>query len=133
VTCAFYTRLLQNACNLKPSDLHWFCSGRRQMALGDQISSYELLSKMLVAMVWCRPDGEYNSPVVCGSMIAPGARMFVSWERRVLSGCLYDGQMPRPGIATECVWVHVWTGETVYLYTYRDHVQWVGLKRNLLR
>jgi hypothetical protein len=108
--------LFQKARNLKPSDLHRFCGAREQMALGDQISSYGLLSNIGVVkhlVVWCRPDGEHKSPVVCGPMMTWEARMFVSWERRVSSGRLCDGQLPRPGIPSECVMVHVWCGDLV--------------------
>ena len=136
LTRAIYTGRTQNACNLKPSDLHRSHSARKQMALGDQISCYELLSKIRVANCGVMQTGRGKadmSPVVWGPMIAPGTRMFVSWELRVMSGCLCGGQMPRPGIPTECVWVRVWSGDTKYLYTYKDRVDGVGRKRNLLR
>jgi hypothetical protein len=52
LTHSIYTRLNQNACSLKPSDLRRFCSARKKMALGDQISAYELLSKIRVATAY---------------------------------------------------------------------------------
>ena len=134
---AFYTRRVQNACNLKPSDLYRFCSARKQMALGDQTSCYELLSKIRVAelfVVWCWPEGD-TCHLSCVVRWSPGAQGCL-----LRASCVVRVPVWRPGASSSdsyrvCMGPRViwWSGDTVYLYTCKDRVEGVGRKRNLLR
>jgi hypothetical protein len=133
LTRAFYRRKKQNVCNPKPGDTHLFC----RPALGNQTVCYELLPKercRTVSEVTQTPFGGGGggggaNHVFC-PLAAPGSRMLDSWERPlgVVRLLWWRPDTLSRDSYRVCVCVCVcprvfwWSGETMYIWKYKDHV-----------